>query len=190
MADRFRVGFATLVGCRSVFTRLRVIGNFADRRDDRNGLVPRLVSFPILQFFNLIFRSSLQQGTFIPIVHRKFTDDKRYVNRIEPERSVYSEFTKKIDTALELDSKRSSHPVQVPSESPREIGQVRSLLRLFFHPLFQRSSLSRNQSFDQLSYEKAASGDVPDDVLLMRGILTVMNSASDDIRICRRGEIS
>lgn len=57
------------------------------------------------------------------------------MDKIEPNWNVYTAFTEKMEIALDLDAKRSSHPVQVPAESPSEI----------------------RQSFDQLSYAKAAS---------------------------------
>jgi aminopeptidase N len=53
-------------------------------------------------------------------------------HRIEPDWDVYTEFIKKINVALDLDAKRSSHPVQLHAESPGEIGQVSTLSKTGF----------------------------------------------------------
>jgi aminopeptidase 2 len=69
---------------------------------------------------------------------------------------VYTEFIKQINVALDLDSKRSSHPVQLHAESPGEIGQVRTSFDL----PFLATDTESPQAFDQLSYCKAASGEL------------------------------
>ena len=72
---------------------------------------------------------------------------------IEPTWDVYTEFIKRINMALELDAKRSSHPVQLYAESPAEIGQASYNHSARFLMISEHS-----QAFDQLSYSKAASG--------------------------------
>jgi aminopeptidase 2 len=74
--------------------------------------------------------------------------------RVFPEWEVNSTFVAgHVHRAMVLDSKLSSHPIEVECPDANFINQVRILTHVIF-----RAAIQVRQIFDGLSYSKAASG--------------------------------